>query len=225
MKRSHSTLASPTGQRIPAFSEAYRPDDYFGRYDLQTELMTRVRGHERRRMLRQALDAGEIDAVPEAIRAPELSSELRAAVGRIHPDCMGGEYLARAKAEELEIARIRIRSTTSDVVGVYARPVGKRIAYRVVDEYEGDTLSEPRSRTSMRPLTMGQLVDFFLGAWDLYCCLDANFEDDLAGMLRFFSAESEFYPCLEDELERRVRLHFAHLEQGNSDTPSTAFGQ
>lgn len=64
MKRSHSTVASPTGQRIPAFSEGYRPDDYFGRYDLQTELMTRVRGQERRRMLREALDAGEIDAVP-----------------------------------------------------------------------------------------------------------------------------------------------------------------
>ena len=216
MKRSHSTLARQAGQRIPAFSERYRPDDYFGRYDLQTELMTRVRGHARRQMLRQALDSGEIDAVPDAIRAPELSSELRAAVGRLHPDYMGGEYLARGKAEELEIARIRIRSTTSDVVCVYARPVGKRIAYRVVDEYEGDTLSARRTRTSVRPLTMGQLVDFFLGAWDLYCCLDANFDDDLAGMLRFFSAESEFYPCLEDELERRVRLHFVHRGQGAS---------
>lgn len=151
--------------------------------------------------------------MPHALLSPALNHELRSVIGGMHPDNMGGEYLADHKPSELEIARIRIRSTTSDVVYVHARPVGLRIAYRVVDEYEGDTLSERRTRTSIRPLTMGKLVDFFLGgAWDLCGCLEANFKDDLAAMLLFVSAESAFYPCFEGEPIRRVRLHFAHLD-------------
>ena len=39
----------------------------------------------------------------------------------------------------MEIARITIASTTQDVTSVYARQVGQRIQYRVVDEYNGDT--------------------------------------------------------------------------------------
>ena len=42
-----------------------------------------------------------------------------------------------------------------------------RIRYRVVDEYNGDTLSEKRTRSSKRPLSLGELIDFFLGAWPL----------------------------------------------------------
>jgi hypothetical protein len=40
-----------------------------------------------------------------------------------------------------------------------------RIRYRVVDEYNGDTLSEKRARSSKRPLSLGELIDFFLAAW------------------------------------------------------------
>ena len=37
----------------------------------------------------------------------------------------------------VEIARIQIYSTTGDTAAVYARRVGRRIRYRVVDEYAG----------------------------------------------------------------------------------------
>jgi hypothetical protein len=40
-----------------------------------------------------------------------------------------------------------------------------RIRCRVVDEYNGDTLSEKRTRSSKRPLSLGELIDFFLAAW------------------------------------------------------------
>jgi hypothetical protein len=40
-----------------------------------------------------------------------------------------------------------------------------RNRYRVVDEYTGDTLSEKRTRSSKRPLSLGELIDFFLAAW------------------------------------------------------------
>ena len=123
-----------------------------------------------------------------------------------------GEYLPTVKGAEIEIARICIDSTTGDVTSLYARLVGQRICYRVVDEYQGDTLSGRAQRTSSRPLTMGQMVDFFLGAWDLYLCLDSNFDGDLDGMLGFFVGESEFYPCFDSELRQRVRERFSPVE-------------
>jgi hypothetical protein len=51
------------------------------------------------------------------------------------------------------IAGITIASTTQDVTCVYARRGKNRIHYRVVDEYQGDTLSDRQARTSVRPLT------------------------------------------------------------------------
>lgn len=199
------TAGSPMPKPVPASSLDYRPPDYFGRYDRQTELLTSVKGVMRRKAIRMALEDGDLDSLPDLVTQGSLAGEERQRLGAIHPDFMGGEYLPRSRDQEIEIARIRIRSTTSDVTCLYARPVGRRIAYRVVDEYGGETLSGRGARTSMRPLTMGQMIDFFLGAWDLYACLRWNFDGDVAGMLRFFTAESEFYPCFEGVLRRRVR--------------------
>ena len=56
--------------------------------------------------------------------------------------------------------------------------MGQRIHYRVVDEYSGDTLEGRGHRTSLKPLTLKQLTDFFLKSWNLLSCLDANFESD-----------------------------------------------
>jgi hypothetical protein len=75
----------------------------------------------------------------------------RLALGRLHPSFMGGEYLPDRRDTEVEIARINIDSTTSDVTSVYAKAGKDRIRYRVVDEYNGDTLSEKRTRSSKRP--------------------------------------------------------------------------
>ena len=79
---------------------------------------------------------------------------------------MGGEYLPDQKDDEVEIARITIASTTQDVTSVYAGKVDDQIRFRVVDEYGGETLTGPAERASAKPLTLGELFDFFLGAWD-----------------------------------------------------------
>jgi hypothetical protein len=63
-------------------------------------------------------------------------------------------------------------------------------------------------RTSLQPLTMGQLIKFFLGAWDLHVCLEENFEDDVDGMMEFFRGESEFYPSFDASLRRLVAKRF-----------------
>ena len=203
--------------REPATSMRYRPRDYFGRHDLQTTLLTQVKGTVRRKALREALEEGQIMQVPDAIKSAALSEVARQYAGSLHPSFMGGEYLPTANKEEVEVARIRINSTTGDVTSVYARVVGKRIAYRVVDEYQGDTLSDRTRRTSSRPLTMGQMIEYFLGAWDLYLCLESNFEGDLEEMLGFFEGESEFYPNLDSELRRRVREKFPPVEDDEED--------
>ena len=195
-------------QPVPATSMDYRPGDYFGRHDLQAELLTSVKGVMRRRAIRNALEQGQIDTLPDYVKQASLDSDARQRTGRIHPDFMGGEYLPTAVHQEVEIARIAISSTTSDVTSLYARPVGRRIVYRMVDEYGGSSLEGRTTRTSIRPLTMGQLIKFFLGAWDLYVCLDSNFEGDLERMLDFFTGESEFYPCFDDALRELVAQRF-----------------
>ena len=69
----------------------------------------------------------------------------------------------------------------------------------------------------MRPLTMGQMVRFFLGAWDLMAVLQGNFEDDTEQMLGFFNAESEFYPCFDEVLRERVEERFPHRLVSDGD--------
>ena len=207
-KESSKPAHGASSATVPATSILYRPRDYFGRHDLQTTLLTQVKGTVRRNALREALDDGEIGDVPESIKSAALSEAARQYVGSLHPSFMGGEYIPTVDKAEVEIARIRINSTTGDVTSVYARLVGRRIAYRVVDEYQGDTLSGRAQRTSSQPLTMGQLIEFFLSAWDLFTCLDCNFEGNLEEMLGFFEGESEFYSYFDSELRRRVCVKF-----------------
>lgn len=65
----------------------------------------------------------------------------------------------------MTIVRITIASVTQDVTCVYARRSKRRIHYRVVDEYENETLSGKTTRTSTHPLTLGELETFFNNAW------------------------------------------------------------
>jgi hypothetical protein len=205
-KVSQQALAVP----VPADSPDYRPHSYFGGGDAQSYVMTRVKGALRRRALTKMIAAGVTPDLSDPLAQSALSSEDRAVLGSFHPRAMGGEYLPNLRGSEVEIARIVIDSTTSDVTVVHARRCRHRIHYRVADEYQGDTLHKPSRRTSNRPLTMDALLDFFLGSWNLYAGLEANFSDgDIEGMLGFFQAESEFYPCLDEALRRRVRARFA----------------
>jgi hypothetical protein len=71
-----------------------------------------------------------------------------------------------------------------------------RIRYRVVDEYNGDTLSEKRTRSSKRPLSLGELIDFFLAAWPLQEVLEMN-ELDRDGAQDFTRSSSKLNPQLE----------------------------
>ncbi len=186
----------------------YRPHSYFWARDHGIPLISDIKGAERRKFYERALEADLTELVDAELLQHTLPSEQRQAQGRIHPAFMGGEYLPDQRPGEVEIARITIASTTQDVTCVYARPVGRRIYYRVVDEYSGDTLDGRGHRTSLKPLTLGQLTDFFLKSWDLITCLDANFEshayprDEVHGFI--VDASSSFYAEFEELIRARI---------------------
>lgn len=170
-------MRATTKRHTQGIGLKYRPTSYFWAADHHIALVSDIKGAERRRLYEQALEQGQANTDPD-LRQHALRNEQRQALGAIHPDFMGGEYLPNARHREVEIARITIASTTRDVTSVYARQVGQRISYRVVDEYNGETLDGKGTRTSIRPLTLEQLTDFFLSSWNLINCLDCNFCDD-----------------------------------------------
>ena len=188
----------------------FRPSTYFWALDKGIQLPSDISGAERRRLYKLALESGQpsIFLDDEDFSSAHLDPALRQAWGGLHPSLLGGEFLPKRRSEEVEIARIVIDSTTRDVTCVNARRGKNRIYYTVVDEYGGDTLSGSGTRTSVRPLTLGQLVDFFLTSWDLLLCLDCNFETenyDPAQVHGFvLRLESDFYPEFGEAVRWRI---------------------
>lgn len=177
---------------------------YFWPLPLGKQLLTHIKGARRRAALAALIDVGQLDQIPDFLAKAKLSDAERTAIGQVNPQFMGGEYLPDMTANEVEIAGIEIASTAGDVTSMYARRDGALIHYRVVDEYDGDTLSGQAERTSEQPLTLDELAEFFLGAWSLLSVLDRNFEGEVDQMLEFFWARSEYYPDFDRLLRQRV---------------------
>lgn len=201
---------------------SFRPSGYFWPMSLEKHLLSTIKGKERRALVELAIAAGELDLLPESILASSLSQSDRTSLGRIHPAFMGGEYLPSLRNGEVEIARIEIDSTTRDVTSVRARRCGKRIHYRIVDEYDGETLSAKNTRTSLRPLTLRHLFDFFEGAWSILETLECNFADsgyDESLMLDFVHPSSACYPDFVNLYTERI------VEWGASKRKALGIGE
>ncbi len=181
----------------------YRPASYFWPISHETHAIAAIKGERRRNVIREAYDTNRVSVLDEYYSTPVLHEQDRRALGLIHPSFMGGEYLPNRQETEVEIARINIDSTTSDVTSIYAKPGKNRIYYRVVDEYNGDTLNEKRTRSSRQPLTLDHLVEFFLGAWSLKDVLDGN-DLNLEEAYDFTHPSSEFYPQFGAAIRARI---------------------
>ena len=182
---------------VPGIDLAFRPSSYFWPLSLETHLLARIKGAERKAGVQRMIDAGRLDEIPSLLLQSSLDDAVRQAAGRIHPAFMGGEYLPDMMSNEVAILSVAIASTTQDVTCVYARRCKNRIHYRVVDEYQNESLSGRTARTSTRPLTLGELESFFNDAWPIFDVLEGNFGDDgydLDEMLDFVRVESQFYP-------------------------------
>ena len=195
--------------------ESFQPTTYSRPEDLEEKLVSMVKGEAMKRQVTTLLSEGRHD---EAVRlVMEMTDGNRKALESLHPMFMGGNYLPDTDIQEVEVARIAIRSTTYDVTCVYAKPDQGVIHYRVVDEYDGDTLEQPTVMESAQPLTLAQLADFFLRTWPLTDVLERNGFDDLESQLAFFSAESSFYPEFDLLCRKRVADEF-HRNHGNADS-------
>lgn len=148
-----------------------------------------------------------IRAIDKALLKPELTKREREALGRIDPTFLGGEFLPAYKPREVEIARLELASTTSDVVSVRARPGRGGILLRVVDEY-GTRFNLPQV-TSQRPLSLAELITFIegtahpeLGQLPL-CFNELNAQDGCRkDWERFTGISSDFYPQLGKHFKR-----------------------
>jgi len=100
----------------------FRPASYFWPLGLETHLLSRIKGAERKKALQALIDDGRIDETPDFLAKSALPERERNLIGRLHRRFMGGEYLPDMGEREIEIARISINSTTSDVTGVLRPP-------------------------------------------------------------------------------------------------------
>lgn len=138
---------------------AFRPASYWDDPDPLSAVLRNVTGENRRRMITDSWKSGRLEELsPELLRdEPDRGTVTR--LGGIHPSFLGGEFLPPYLPGEVEIARICLRSTTSDVISLRARPAPSGIAYRIEDEYRGKfTLPIPLSE---RPLTLAELITQF----------------------------------------------------------------
>ena len=155
----------------------YRPSSYFWANQMGVQLSSQIQGAQRKKLYEEFVKNDLIGDIDEILSKPVLTNLERSFIGKIHPSFMGGEYLPEKINREVEIARITINSTTQDVTSVYASLRDGEIYYRVVDEYEGGTLSEHYEYSTKIPMTLQEVTDFFLNAWPLLDVLNSNFEE------------------------------------------------
>ena len=198
---------------IPKFYSAinydFRPESYWApaRSSLQAALRN-VKGRNRREMIRDYHSSGLLPALSDDLLQDTLDEDTRRSLDRIHPSFMGGEYLPDYRRDEIEIARIELESTTSDVISVRARPRGRRIEYSVCDEYQVEYRLP--QKTSRQPFSLRDLIRFLDSVehpehdpeWERFgfvlsfnqTSLDCS--GDLEALKDFTSVESDFYPGL-----------------------------
>jgi len=199
---------------------SYRPTNYFWAFDRSIRLASDIKGAERKALYERLLREGETNAVHELLYQPSLTPEQRRISGSIHPAFMGGEYLPDCEKSEVEIARITIASTTQDVTCVYASRTPEGIAYRVVDEYDGDTLDGDRVGLTSQPMSLDELVAFFMEAWNLRLVLAANFASQgypKSEVKGFVDASSSFYAEFGIAIQARIDSWLKDLRAERSD--------
>ena len=213
----NTTVMSKSITKNPPSYFSLQPASYWEESDPLTTILRNVKGTNRRQMITDFWSQGRFSDLNPMLLTDSASPELRCELGAIHPSFMGGEYLPDFLPTEVEIARIELKSTTSDVVSIRARrrPKDELIHYRIVDEYENTYEIQPENSTA--PLTQGELIalidtsDCGLEVGLAHCFNALNYSETRgAEHLRHFTTVSSlFYPDLfkhyDEEHEAWVR--------------------
>lgn len=141
--------------KLLKFNSDYRPNSYWGPQLLETAILSKIKGQERKEMVSKYLKSNDLSAM-SYLTDESLPEEIRKSYGQIHPNFMGGEYLPDTKDNEVEIARVVLKSTTQDVYSFRAKKLKNKIKYSIYDEYENTF--DLAIKTSTKPLTFSQVV-------------------------------------------------------------------
>ncbi len=185
----------------------YRPTTYWPESENLEQRLTHIQGKARRDITRNAPGSGgirELNRIGPQIALGDLSNELRSGWVSMHPSLMGGEYLPQYAENEVEIARISLKSTTSDQISIRAFGRDGDIRYRVVDQYESEyQLSIEGSHV---PLSLSRLISLLeetshpfdeAGSGLIRCHWESNQSfSSPEEAVDFVSIESAFYPDL-----------------------------
>jgi hypothetical protein len=201
MKSKHNSPNSDPG--------SFRPESYWEDNNPLSAILRNVKSTKRRQMITDYWNAGRLDHLFQDNLADDPSPDFQRFLESIHPSFMGGAYLPDFLPTEVEIVRIELESTTSDVISIRARhePGSTLIHYRIVDEYETEFDFTPT--TSTAPLSHAELValiDGVDGGNDgglALCCNEMNFDSmgNAESLRHFTSVSSEFYPSLHGHYE------------------------
>jgi hypothetical protein len=208
--RGAAAFGNCTMKKYQGIRYGFRPKSYWAETDPLSAILRNVTGENRRQMISDYWASGKIEELDVSILQDEVDADTRTNLGRIHPSFMGGEFLPPYLPGETEIARIKLKSTTSDVISLRARPIPEGIAYRVVDEYSAEfALPIPRS---IEPLTLAELIrqfdegsledgfDSSVGLALGYNWLNVD-EDNHQSLRHFTSISSQIYRQLHDHFE------------------------
>jgi hypothetical protein len=206
------------------FNLSFRPSSYFEGVSPRAQILSSIKGANRRAVAARYFDAGREADLPEEALDPALTDEQRRRNASLHPAMMGGEYLPDLMQDEVEIARLTLASTMRDVTSIYAERTKHGIHYRVVDEHDGLTLGPVTELWSKEPLTLGEIADFLMEATALLDTLGFNADggDHRRDYLLGFSvASSDFYPDLGALITSRVEpwleKHFPEIDEDQDE--------
>jgi hypothetical protein len=198
----------------------FRPASYWDHTNPVAAILSNIKGQNRRLWVtafvtgRAPASMGEI---PSGFFEPSVDPDYRTELGSRHPSWMGGEYLPDYLPGEVEIARMVLDSVTQDVISFRARRRrnGRRILYRVVDEYMEDGRGWTCSPgSSTRPLTLQQLIVLINGARnvdlvDQHGPLPLVYREMQEGcepkdLLNFVTVESDIYPGITEYFQQQA---------------------
>ena len=149
------SLLKKQKSKLLKFNLDYRPNSYWGPQLLETAILSKIKGQERKEMVSHYLKSNELS--PDSYWLNEsLPDDIRNAYGQMHPSFIGGEYLPDTKDKEVEIARVVLNSATQDVYSFRAKKLKNNIKYSIHDEYENTF--ELAIKTSTKPLKFSEVI-------------------------------------------------------------------
>ena len=157
--RGASCKRDRTMKKYKGIRYGFRPKSYWVEADPLAAILRNVKGENRRKIIKDFWISDNVEQLDVALLQDVVDDETLTRLGSIHPSYLGGEYLPTYLLGEVEIARIALNSTTSDVISLRARPVPEGIAYRIEDEYQAK-FTLPISR-SVLPLSLAQIIKQF----------------------------------------------------------------